>query len=273
MMWSSWISHPRTLRSPVDILDESRIDILMEGCDAVVHLGSQISVQASIDDPSHTNLINVDGTEVMLRAAARHGVKRFIHASSAAVYGDEDGLPLDENQAGACLSPYAESKWQNERQLRDWRGKGLETIALRFFNVYGSGQSTGGGYAAVIPSFLHAMRSGPQSTSSVMGIKPGDFVHVSDVTRAILSALTVDWGRLEEHEFNIASGRATSLLELHQSFVNAFHHHGVIVARTHVQTCPRRGHSPFGRVNSSHAHHTWNSARDIAGTWDQGHGR
>lgn len=214
----------------VDILDESRIDILMEGCDAVVHLAAQISVQASIDDPSHTKLINVDGTEVLLRAAARHGVKRFIHASSAAVYGDEDGLPLDENQAGACLSPYAESKWQNERQLRDWRGKGLETIALRFFNVYGSGQSTGGGYAAVIPAFLHAMRSGAPVNIFGDGHQTRDFVHVSDVTRAILSTLTVDWGRLEEHEFNIASGRATSLLELHQSFVNAFHHHGVIVS-------------------------------------------
>ena len=186
-------------------------------------------------------------------AAARHGVKRFIHASSAAVYGDEDGLPLDENQAGACLSPYAESKWQNERQLRDWKAFGLETIALRFFNVYGSGQSTGGGYAAVIPAFLHAMRSEPQSTCFGDGHQTRDFVHVSDVIRAILSTLTVDWLRLEEHEFNIASGRATSLLELHQSFVNAFHHHGCHCQRTHVQTCPRRGHSALCCVNSSHA--------------------
>ena len=98
--------------------------------------------------------INVKGTQNVIDSCLQNGVKRLVVASSAAVYGEADSLPLNEDAAGELLSPYAESKWANEQQIVEARSNGLEASCLRFFNVYGIGQRPDGAYAAVIPKFM-----------------------------------------------------------------------------------------------------------------------
>ena len=106
-----------------DIRDELLLDEAMNGCDAVVHLAAQVSVPLSVSNPEETMSINVDGTSKVIAACLKHGVKRLVIASSAAVYGETESLPLKEEDAGHILSPYAESKWENETQIIDARKK------------------------------------------------------------------------------------------------------------------------------------------------------
>ena len=119
------------------IRDQSLINLFSKGCDVIVHLAAQVSVPLSISNPDETYLINVGGTEKIIEACLQNDVKRLVVASSAAVYGDADSLPLKEEDAGRVLSPYAETKWINEEQILKARNLGLNAIALRFFNVYG----------------------------------------------------------------------------------------------------------------------------------------
>ncbi len=100
-----------------DIRDELLLDQAIEGCDAVAHLAAQVSVPLSVSNPEETMSINVDGTSKVIAACLKHGVKRLVIASSAAVYGEAESLPLKEEDAGQVLSPYAESKWENETQI------------------------------------------------------------------------------------------------------------------------------------------------------------
>ena len=107
----------------------------------VVHLAAQVSVPMSVQNPEETMQINVRGTQNVIQACLENNVRRLVVASSAAVYGEADSLPLNEDAAGELLSPYAESKWTNEQQIVEARSKnGLEASCLRFFNVYGTGQ-------------------------------------------------------------------------------------------------------------------------------------
>ena len=168
-----------------DIRDESLLDRAIEGCDAVVHLAAQVSVPFSVSNPQETMSINVDGTAKVLDACIRHGVERMVMASSAAVYGEADNLPLKEEDAGQVLSPYAQSKWENETHISDAREKGLRATALRFFNVYGTGQRPDGAYAAVIPKFADMMAQGIVPQINGDGLHTRDFVHVRDVCEAI----------------------------------------------------------------------------------------
>mgnify|MGYP001238303473 FL=1 len=111
-----------------DVRDEEITRKAVEGCDAVVHLAAQVSVPHSLEYPEETMEINVGGTGNLLQACQNHGVKRFVMASSAAVYGNNDAFPLDEAQAGQFHSPYADSKWQNEHQVLVARKAGMETF-------------------------------------------------------------------------------------------------------------------------------------------------
>ena len=124
-----------------DIRD-SKVDEFCNGrVDFVVHLAAQISVPLSMENPEETVDINVNGTQVVIdHSAIKHDSRRLVMASSAAVYGENTNLPLGEEDGGMLLSPYAESKWENEKQILESRQNGLESVALRFFNVYGVGQ-------------------------------------------------------------------------------------------------------------------------------------
>lgn len=186
----------------------------MKECSAVVHLAAQVSVQESIENPQETMRINVEGTQHVLDAAAQLEVEKIILASSAAVYGNATELPLEESLAGECISPYAESKWLNEKQVSEVRQKGLDAVALRFFNVYGLGQSVNSLYGAVIPTFVECMTNGENPTVFGDGTTTRDFVHATDVASAILKLIETHPLQHQEHVYNVATGKEISLLDL-----------------------------------------------------------
>ncbi|MBJ64440.1 MAG: hypothetical protein CMB55_06575 [Euryarchaeota archaeon] len=190
------------------ITADIRDGLQFDGIDYIVHLAAQISVPQSIDNPDETLSINVDGTKSIISAAETAGIKKIIFASSAAVYGDCDQIPISEEASLIPQSPYAVSKIVGEELLLR---SNIATCSLRFFNVYGPGQSSEGGYAAVIPAFKKAISLGKGCTIFGDGTQVRDFVHVHDLVRIIGLCLEI-----EElpREMNVASGIGISLLEL-----------------------------------------------------------
>lgn len=207
------LAHPKLTWFQGDLLDSTVVRSSVQGVDAVVHLAAQTSVPVSVADPEMTNEVNVRGTEILIRHCQHHGVRRLLTASSAAVYGDHAQLPLTEEKAGILLSPYAESKWTNEKQLLEAKKGGMDTISMRFFNVYGKHVSRGIKVGGVIGAFIQAVMADSPLQVHGDGKQTRDFVHVSDVVDAIVSLLTLE-NAYTEHAVNICSGTQTSLLEL-----------------------------------------------------------
>ena len=197
------------------ITADIRDGLQLDGIDLIVHLAAQISVPRSIDNPDETLSVNVDGTSSIISAAESSGVQKIIFASSAAVYGDSDTIPIPETAPLIPQSPYAVSKIIGEELLRRSQ---IQTCALRFFNVYGPGQSINGGYAAVIPAFKNAVSTGKQCTIYGDGTQIRDFIHVSDLVRII--GLAIESDDLPS-ELNIASGEGTTLLQLIEILSNS----------------------------------------------------
>ena len=197
-----------------DILDEVQLEQAAHGCDAIVHLAAQISIPRSIENPEETYNINVTGTQNVIACAEKMGIRRVLLASSAAVYGDATAIPLKEETIGTLLSPYATSKYDNEHQVVLARERGLEAVALRFFNVYGPNQSVQGAYAAVIPKVIETITSGQRPVIFGDGQQTRDFVHVQDVAMGIFKLLSIDWNKVHSHVYNIATQQQISILEL-----------------------------------------------------------
>ena len=207
------LAHPKLTWFQGDLLDSTIVGTSVQGVDAVVHLAAQTSVPFSVTHPEMTHKVNVRGTEVLIQQCQRHGVQRLLAASSAAVYGDCNQLPLTEDKAGTLLSPYAESKWTNERQLLEAEMGGMDVIAMRFFNVYGTHISKEKSVGGVISAFIRAIITESPFQIHGDGEQTRDFIHVSDVADAIISLLTLEQ-RYTEKAVNICSGTQTSLLEL-----------------------------------------------------------
>ena len=150
----------------------------------------------------------------LLSKCSKFGIKRVIIASSAAVYGENENLPLSEIDNVDLLSPYAESKWDNELQISKTRDDGMEAVALRFFNVYGIGQRPDSAYAAVIPKFIDLMVQGKAPHVHGDGLQTRDFIHVNDVCEAIFSFLDPIWSGNSHHVFNVATQTRRSLVDL-----------------------------------------------------------
>ena len=197
-----------------DIRDKSLVASLVAKSTAVVHLAAQVSVPLSVENPEETMEINVQGTQNVIDSCLANGVVRLVVASSAAVYGEAETLPLKEEAAGDLLSPYAESKWANEQQIIEARSNGLQASCLRFFNVYGAGQRPDGAYAAVIPKFADMMAQGIPPRINGDGGQTRDFVHVDDVCNAIMTLTEGDWKAESHHVYNVATETKISLLEL-----------------------------------------------------------
>lgn len=232
-----------------DLRDSLIIDEAVLGCDAIINLAAQISVPFSMEHPEENHAINVEGTNRLIEAAKRHNVSRLITASSAAVYGANDAFPLSEDDAGDYHSPYAESKWLNEKEILAAREQGLESVALRFFNVYGSGQRADGAYAAVIPKFIELITQGKQPTIFGNGLQTRDFVHVEDVARALMMFCSVDWKLDFHHVYNIATQTEVSLLTLIQLIDNTL---ATIRSETHT-TKPLHKQARLGDIERSFA--------------------
>lgn len=199
-----------------DIRNQDTLASAMRGIDWVFHLAALTSVSQSVADPLLTHDINVTGTLNVLWASIKAGVSRVVIASSCAVYGDAHQPPLKEVDLPAPKSPYAASKLTNETLAEQfYHSYGLETVCLRYFNVYGSRQRPDSQYAAVIPRFIECYKhlSAPQIYGN--GLQSRDFIHVTDVAKAnILAALLSSDTLATNRIFNVGTGKSTSLLEL-----------------------------------------------------------
>ncbi len=195
------------------ILDADAVDSAIAGSDVVFHLAAIASVARSLHEPRLTHAVNVEGTITVALAAARHRLRRVILAGSSAVYGDAVTLPCHEEQPSAPRSPYGVDKLAAEHYLHVLGAAGgMETVALRYFNVFGPGQDPASEYAAVIPRFITAALRGQRPTINGSGTISRDFVHVDDVVAAnVLAATVAGVGGLT---CNIASGAPTTLNQL-----------------------------------------------------------
>jgi UDP-glucose 4-epimerase len=184
----------------------------LEDVDTVIHEAAITSVPLSIEKPDLVNKVNVGGTKTLLEESAKADVKRFVYASSCAVYGEADELPIREGEKTNPISPYGESKLLAEAQCKSFHGKqGLETVCLRYFNVYGPRQ-TFGPYAGVILQFLERVNDNKPPIIFGDGKQARDFVYVSDVVQGSLLAL--ERNRAAGQVINIGTGTATSVNQL-----------------------------------------------------------
>ena len=196
-----------------DLRSYERVAAAVGGVEVVFHQGALPSVPRSIQDPLTSTAVNVEGTLNVLLAARDAGVRRVVFASSSSVYGDAPGMPRRESQPLAPLAPYAVSKLAAEQYcMVANRVYGVETVALRYFNVFGERQDPLSGYAAVIPKFIRMMLDGQRPTIFGDGQTSRDFTHVENVVEANLAAAVepAAAGRV----MNIAVGSSHTLNEL-----------------------------------------------------------
>lgn len=185
----------------------------VRGCDYVLHQGALPSVPRSIKDPITSNEVNINGTLNVLEAAREFGVKRVVFASSSSVYGNSEILPKVETMPVAPLSPYALTKYAGERYCQIYYSLyGLETVSLRYFNVFGPNQDPTSQYSAVIPKFIKLMKEGKRPVIYGDGTQSRDFTYVSNNVEANILACTAPG--IAGEVFNIACGERYTLLDL-----------------------------------------------------------
>jgi len=208
-----------------DIRDKKTVDGAMAGVDAVIHQAAITSVPLSIKNPKFVFSVNVAATVNLLRSCVKNDVARFIFASSAAVYGAVKKMPISENALTKPLSPYGESKLRVEKYCQKfWDEHGLETVCLRYFNVYGPRQ-TAGQYAGVISRFFDRLRDKIPPIIYGDGKQTRDFAYVDDVVEATVLALGCK--KAAGKILNIGTGKATSINQLSRTFMKLMHRTGV----------------------------------------------
>lgn len=185
------------------------------GVDLVLHQAALGSVPRSIDNPIATNQTNIDGFLNMLVAARDAGVQRFVYAASSSTYGDSAALPKREGEIGRPLSPYSVTKYVNELYAGVFqRTYGLESIGLRYFNVFGPRQDPAGAYAAVIPRWVSNLLTGEPCRINGDGETSRDFSFVANILQANLLAATSTREGVTDEIYNVAYGARTTLNEL-----------------------------------------------------------
>ncbi|MBV9448232.1 MAG: NAD-dependent epimerase/dehydratase family protein [Streptosporangiaceae bacterium] len=190
----------------------------MKGCESVIHFAA-LSINKSQADPYESMDVNTIGGHNVFAAAADHGVRRVVLASSASVYGDPEKIPMHEDDPLRPLTPYCISKRASEDLLAYYqRRAGLSWIALRFFNVYGEGQKTTAYYTSVINHFIARLLNGDPPVIDGKGEQSMDFVHVQDVARATVLALESDQANMP---VNVGTGIDTSVAELARILIDA----------------------------------------------------
>ena len=201
-----------------DIRNGAAVLAAMKGYDYVVNLAAD-SINKSVADPYSSIDINMVGTHNVVAAAASLGVKRIVQASSASVYGDPKKLPMHEDDPLDPLTPYCIGKRTGEDILAYYgRRSGLSWIALRFFNVYGEGQKTTAYYTSVINHFVNRLKRGEAPVIDGEGKQSMDFIHVTDIARAVVLALTAEQGSMP---INVGTGIDTTVEELARILIAA----------------------------------------------------
>lgn len=225
-----------------DLRSFERSATAVRGCELVFHQGALPSVPRSVQDPLASNAVNVTGTLNVLLAARDAGVRRLVYASSSSVYGASEAEVKHEDLSAAPISPYGVSKHAGESYCRSfYEVYGLETVSLRYFNVFGPRQSPLSEYAAVIPNFFTAGLLQESPTIYGDGLQSRDFTYVANVVDANIRAASVDG--VGGEVFNIACGETHSLLDLLQAVSELFERP---LEPTHAPPRP-------GDVRSSHA--------------------
>jgi UDP-N-acetylglucosamine 4-epimerase len=198
-----------------DVRERAACDDAVQGVDIVLHEAALGSVPRSLADPAATHATNVDGFVNVLLAAGRARVKRVVFASSSSVYGDERSSPKLESQLGRPLSPYAASKLVDEIYADTLaRTHGIDSVGLRYFNVFGPRQDPNGPYAAVIPRWTERLFAGAVPVVYGDGSTSRDFCFVKNVVQANLLAACAADQAVVPRIFNVACGERTSLLDL-----------------------------------------------------------
>lgn len=206
-----------------DIRDFETCRQACDGVDYVLHQAALGSVPRSIDDPMTSTEVNISGFVNMLYAAAKAKVKRFVYAASSSTYGDSKDLPKVEERIGKPLSPYAITKYVNELYAENFsKLYGIDTVGLRYFNVFGRCQDPYGAYAAVIPKFALSLIRREAPVINGDGTYSRDFTHVSNVVRANQLAATATKPEALNTVYNIACGGRTSLNELFSMLRESF---------------------------------------------------
>jgi UDP-glucose 4-epimerase len=197
-----------------DIRDAEMVAKACEGVEVVLHQAALGSVPRSVDTPVYSDAVNTGGTVIVLDVARRVGVRRVVFAASSAAYGETPALPKREDMAPMPMSPYAVTKLAAEHYLKVFSGiYGLETVNLRYFNVFGPNQTPDGAYAAAIPRFVDAALAGRPITIFGDGEQTRDFCYIDNTVRANLLAASSP-KKLTGEVVNIAGGRRIGLNEL-----------------------------------------------------------
>jgi UDP-N-acetylglucosamine 4-epimerase len=198
-----------------DIRNLETCKLAVTGVDYVLHQAALGSVPRSINDPITSNEVNVSGFLNMLVAARDAGVKRFIYAASSSTYGDSEALPKVEDVIGKPLSPYAITKYVNELYAEIFsRTYGLETIGLRYFNVFGRRQDPNGAYAAVIPKFVMKLMKHESPVINGDGLFSRDFTYIDNVVQMNELAMLSDNPAVTNTVYNTAYGERTTLNQM-----------------------------------------------------------
>jgi UDP-glucose 4-epimerase len=190
----------------------------MKGCESVIHFAA-VSINKSQADPHESIDINMVGNHNVFSAAADHGVRRLVFASSASVYGDPEKIPMHEDDPLRPMTPYCISKRAGEDLLGFYqRRAGLSWIALRYFNVYGEGQKTTAYYTSVINHFVTRLKNGEPPVIDGKGEQSMDFIHVQDIARATVMALDAE---MDNMPINVGTGIETSVATLARILIAA----------------------------------------------------
>ena len=210
-----FLTNPNYTLIEGDIRNISDCKLAVKDVDYVLHQAALGSVPRSIKDPITSNEVNVSGFLNMLIASRDSGVQRFIYAASSSTYGDSESLPKVEDKIGKPLSPYAITKYVNELYADVFsKTYGLETIGLRYFNVFGRKQDPNGAYAAVIPKFVSQFMAGESPVINGDGEFSRDFTYIDNVIQANLLAITTKNKEAINTVYNVAFGERNTLKDL-----------------------------------------------------------
>ncbi len=243
-----------------DVREPSACRAAMSGVDVVLHQAALGSVPRSIHDPAASHDVNVTGFLNVLSAARDAGVRRVVYASSSSVYGDHPGLPKVEDATGRPLSPYAATKAADELYAHAFASAyGLETVGLRYFNVFGPRQDPNGAYAAVIPLWFRALLGDGPAWLNGDGETSRDFTYVANVVQANLLAATTTDPAAVRTVYNVAAGGRHTLLELFDAMRAA-------AARLHPAAAGMELHRrPLRAGDIRHSHADVSRARALLG--------